>query len=210
MNINDLLSFGEDEKKEIEGFLSEFTEKTNTLSKDIANALMEASKDEDFRVPLTMWVNKTADPDKYELVVNDIHLSDMIRKFSDTYPGQERTGIIISIYLLWLEKTEPDLRGICFFVAELCHAEPCIADGTELCYEAELFEDGWWFISRELSLEDADGEKIESSVNEYDTWQVLLHNPMLFTALAIDFKVGTRLILSDKEEAYIVYAPVEE
>lgn len=210
MNLTELLLFGENERREIKSFLSDFTEETSSLAEDITNALMEASEDEDFRVVIQMWLNKTSDITKYELEVNGIHLIDMIEKFCDAYPDQERTGIIISVYLLWLEKTEPDLRGICFFITDLCHAEPCVADGIELCYEAELFDDGWWFISRELSLENADGEKIEKSVKIYDTWQILLHNPMLFTALAFDFKTGTRLVLSEKDEAYIIYAPVGE
>ncbi len=206
----DLFEFGESEKREIYALLSAHTPNTPSVAKMMTDALMEASKDDDFRTALQMWVNKTTDLSCYQLEVHGISLSDMISKFIEAYPGQDRIGVITSIYLLWIEKTDPVRRGLCFFLTELCHAEPCVADGSELCYEAELFEDGWWFISRELSLAEPDGEVVESSVFEYDTWLILIHNPLLFTALGVELPIGTRLIFSDKEKAYIVYTPVKE
>lgn len=207
IDLNELSAISEGDRMEIYNFLHFYTGEVKGLTEDMTDTLMEsASEDRDFRCQIRKWLNHTSDTGSYELEVNGFWLSDIINKYRESYPDTVRLGILISIYLLWIEKTRKNLHNICFYVDGTCYTDIAVRDGDELCYEAIFLDNGWYFMGKELSLS---GKNVEEFTSEYDTWIILRNNPLLFVPLGINWPVGTRLVLDSEKSGYYVDFPTD-
>lgn len=184
--------------QEITAFMEEQCEGTQVDAYEFCEGLFEeAEEDAAFCRTIHEWLNGACT--FTDFYVNGFSLQKLASVYDDP-----RVGVLIALHLLRLEKF-PELRGICAYNALSCLADKRMIDKDVPCGYAELTEEGWYFLGKDLpyAQEDAAAMKV------YDLWHVLIQNPFFIALLAIDHPVGTRILLKPDESGYEVFLPPE-
>ena len=133
-----------------------------------------------------------------DINVDGYLLSNLAERYDDM-----RLGVLISLYLLWLEKSQPMLEDICSFADESCYVDPQMLSGAR-CYQAVLFDEGWCFFSKEPELVPPE------SLVECELWRIIEQEPLLCLPISCQPDVGTHLIRRTNKDAFAIYVPTDE
>lgn len=108
-------------------------------------------------------------------------------------------NIPIAALLLMLEEEGNEYRAISAVAGEWCVADPRVIEG-QTCTAVRKDNDTWFFMLKDTSSED---------LREYQTWQVLVLNPLLTIQVAYEHPDGTAIFL-DEDGVYVIVPPKED
>lgn len=189
--------FAKEDIEMIQEYLDEQLEGTGIDSCCFTEKLLSAAeKDEEFSTVLHQWINDSSEYD--DINVDGYLLSNLAERYDDM-----RLGVLISLYLLWLEKSQPMLEDICSFADESCYVDPQMLSGAR-CYQAVLFDEGWCFFSKEPELVPPE------SLVECELWRIIEQEPLLCLPISCQPDVGTHLIRRTNKDAFAIYVPIDE
>lgn len=161
------------------------------LAENVLKLVGEENGDK-YQRPLLEWLHG-------KLAFTDIEYNGFFLVELATWLDKDCPNIPIATLLMILEEDGGEYRAISAVAGDWCVADPRIIEG-HICTTIVKYGGTWSFM-----LEDTSPD----TLREYQTWQVLVLNPLLTLQVAYEHPDGTTIFL-DEDGVYVIVPPKED